>query len=53
MTVIDLAARERAESEILILSAELAERALEGVSAAHVVAKLARRIAATAETLAR
>lgn len=49
MTLIDLAARERAETEILTLSAEMVERA-EQAAFEH-VAKLARRVAETAETL--
>ncbi|WP_395541543.1 hypothetical protein [Neotabrizicola sp. sgz301269] len=49
MNPIDLTARERAETEILTLSAEMVERA-EQAAFDH-VAKLARRVAETAETL--
>jgi hypothetical protein len=49
MTIVDLAARERAETEILTLSAEMVARA-EQAAFDH-VAKLARRVAETAETL--
>lgn len=49
MNLIDLTARERAEAEILTLSAELVERG-EQAAFDH-VARLARRVAETAETL--
>lgn len=49
MNLIDLTARERAETEILTLSAELVERGEQG--AFQHVANLARRVAETAETL--
>lgn len=51
MTIISLTARERAETEILVLADELKARAEQG---AHViVAQIAARIAGTAEALAR
>ncbi|EKE17592.1 MAG: hypothetical protein ACD_10C00377G0003 [uncultured bacterium] len=53
MTIIDLPAREAAETEILVLADELKARAEQGAGAAAIVAQIARRIAGTAETLAR
>lgn len=54
MNVIDLTAREGLESEILILAAELTQRAEEGARSFHHAAKLARRVLAltAGETLA-
>jgi hypothetical protein len=49
--IIDLQERDRGENELIVLSAELADRALQGASAASDIAKLARRIFETAETL--
>lgn len=49
--LIDLAACERTEGEIIILAAELNQRAEQGAHAAHHTAKLARRIADLADEL--
>ncbi|MES2666102.1 MAG: hypothetical protein V4712_08380 [Pseudomonadota bacterium] len=55
MNIINLPAREAAERELVILTAELHDRALIGgaLENAAVVASLARRVAATAEMLSR
>lgn len=55
MNVINMPARAAAEIEIITLSAELHDRALIGATGnnAAVVAQLARRIADTADALAR
>lgn len=52
MTIINLTARDRAETEILVLVEELKARAEQGAPAAAIVALIARRIAGTADTLA-
>lgn len=52
MTVINLPAHDRAAAEIIILAHELVQRA-EETPAAAVVAQLARRIADSADALAR
>ncbi len=53
MTIINLPAREAAETEILVLVEELKARAEQGAPAAAIVAQLARRIARTADALSR